>query len=181
MKKNLTKGVITELLETDKKKSSFSVFRESLEKFVPSDYNDNSTINMIRSDVILDYQKSCQEYENLLSDPEVVRMMNKFRQLENLIIQSENILNTNVKLGVVNQKRGGSETSYIIGRCFFYNPENVKDEIRVYIGKTEEIGRSLEELSSDAEFMKKTEELLVISMKEIFDRQREEVIKTLRV
>jgi hypothetical protein len=69
MKKNLTKGVITELLETDKKKSSFSVFRESLEKFVPSDYHDNSTVNMIRSDVILDYQKSCSEYEKLLSDP----------------------------------------------------------------------------------------------------------------
>lgn len=181
MKKNLTKGVITELLETDKKKSSFSVFRESLKKFQGIQYNGNDTTSEIRYEVLNDYKKSCSEYENLLSDPEVVRILNKFRQLENLIIQSENILNTNVKLGMVNQKRGGSETSYIIGRCFFYNPENVKDEIRVYIGKTEEIGRSLEELSSDAEFMKKTEELLVISMKEIFDRQRVEVIKTLKV
>ena len=181
MKKNLTKGVITELLETEKKKSSFSVFRESLKKFEGIEYNGHDSTSVIRSEVINDYKKSCSEYENLLSDPEVVRMLNKFRQLENLIIQSENILNCNVKLGMVNQKRGGSETSYIIGRCFFYNPDNVKDEIRVYIGKTEEIGRSLEELSSDAGFMKKTEELLVTSMKEIFDIQRKRVIETLRV
>jgi hypothetical protein len=92
------------------------------------------------------------------------------RLLETKMIQTRCIIDTVVKLGMINQKRGGSETSYIIARAPFYNPENVKAEIRVYLGKTEEIGRSLEELSRDQKFMDDAEKQIVRAMKEVMDK-----------
>ena len=97
------------------------------------------------------------------------------RLLEILILQSRSILNTSVKLGLINQKRGGSETSYVIARSPFYNPDNVKAEIRVYLGKTSEINRPIEELSRDLLFMEEAERQIVKAMNEVVERTKEKI------
>ena len=97
------------------------------------------------------------------------------KELETLIVQSRSIIGTVTKLSMINQNRGGSETSYIIARAPFFNPDNVKAEIRVYLGKTEEIGRTIEDLSKDTKFMDEAERQIVNAMKDVMEKRKVEV------
>jgi hypothetical protein len=169
MKENQLKGIMTELLETKGRKSAFQIFLES-EKIDMNLLRGDSEIPLTRSSMFSNYLLFRNEYKNIIKDEAVRELFERMRLLETKMIQTRCMIDTVVKLGMINQKRGGSETSYIIARAPFYNPDNVKAEIRVYLGKTEEIGRSLEELSRDPKFMDDAEKQIVRAMKEVMDK-----------
>jgi hypothetical protein len=169
MKENQLKGIMTELLETKGRKSAFQIFLES-EKIDMNLLRGDSEIPLTRSSMFSNYLLFKKEYKNIINDEAVKELFERMRLLETKMIQTRCMIDTVVKLGMINQKRGGSETSYIIARAPFYNPDNVKAEIRVYLGKTEEIGRTLEELSRDQKFMYDAEKQIVRAMKEVMDK-----------
>lgn len=163
MKKNQLKGIFTELNETSTRKSAFTAFLETED--ISSDFAvDNSEIGLIRKRVYKELQQLKAEYIDLIGDPNVKELFSRLEKLETAIVQHRSALATEVKLTMLNQKRGGSETSYVVARAPFYNPNNVKAEIRAYLGKAEDLGSDLDKLSNDREFMKKAELVLVKSM-----------------
>jgi len=169
-----TKGIFTELLESDSKKSAFEMFLKS-EYINVNVLKGNSEIAINRNKIFNDYTRYKDEYNEIFNDKANLEVFQKMRLLEILILQSRSILNTSVKLGLINQKRGGSETSYVIARSPFYNPDNVKAEIRVYLGKTSEINRPIEELSRDLLFMEEAERQIVKAMNEVVERTKEKI------
>jgi hypothetical protein len=165
MKKNQLKGIFTELNETSTRKSAFTTFVET-EDISIDVTQEKSEIGHIRKRVYEELQKLKKEYIDLIKDPKVQELFARLEKLETAIVQHRSILVTDVKLTLLNQKRGGSETSYVVARAPFFNPNNVKAEIRAYLGKTEELGSDLVKLADDPEFMRKAELELVSSMEE---------------
>ena len=169
-----TKGIFTELLESDSKKSAFEMFLKS-EYINVNVLKGSSEIAINRNKILNDYTGYKDEYNQIFNDKANLEVFHKMRLLEILILQSRSILNTSVKLGLINQKRGGSETSYVIARSPFYNPDNVKAEIRVYLGKASEINRPIEVLSKDLLFMEEAERQIVKAMNEVVERTKEKI------
>lgn len=165
MKKNQLKGIFTELNETSTRKSAFTVFIET-EDISNDVTSENSPIGHTRKKVFAELQKLKAEYVNLIEDYKVKQLFARLERLETAIVQHRSILATEVKLTLLNQKRGGSETSYVVARAPFYNPNNVKAEIRAYLGKAEDLGNDLVKLSNDPAFMKMAESEIVSSMEE---------------
>ena len=174
MKENIIKGIMTEILETKDRKSAFDVFLQG-ENIELRLLSSSGEVEQIRNQVYTNYLSAKNEYKNLINNPENIKLFNRMKELETLIVQSRSIISSQTKLSMINQKRGGSETSYIIARASFFNPDNIKAEIRVYLGKTDEIGRSLEELSRDTKFMDDAEKQLVLAMKEVMEKNKVEV------
>ncbi len=165
MKKNQLKGIFTELNETSTRKSAFTTFVET-EDISIDVTQEKSEIGLIRKRVYEELQKLKEEYIDLIKDPKVQELFARLEKMETAIVQHRSILVTDVKLTLLNQKRGGSETSYVVARAPFYNPNNVKAEIRAYMGKAEDFGNDLVKLANDPEFMKRAELELVSSMEE---------------
>lgn len=165
---------MTEILESKDRKSAFDVFLEG-ENIQLRLLSGVGEVEQIRNQVYTNYLSAKNEYKNIINNPENIQLFNRMKELETLIVQSRSIISSPTKLSMINQKRGGSETSYIIARASFYNPDNIKAEIRVYLGKTEEIGRSVEELSRDIKFMEDAEKQLVKAMKEVMDKNQVQV------
>ena len=174
MKENIIKGIMTDILETKDRKSAFDVFLEG-ENINLKLLSGGGEVEQIRNQAFTNYLAAKNEYKNIVNNPDNNKLFNRMKELETLIIQSRSIISSPTKLSMINQKRGGSETSYIIARASFYNPDNVKAEIRVYLGKTEDIGRSVQELSRDARFMEDAEKQLVLAMKEVMEKNKVEV------
>lgn len=165
---------MTDILETKNRKSAFDVFLEG-ENIELRLLSGGGEVEQIRNQVYKNYLAAKIEYKNIINNPENNKLFNRMKELETFIVQSRSIISSPTKLSMINQKRGGSETSYIIARASFYNPDNIKAEIRVYLGKTEEIGRSVEELSKDTRFMDDAEKQLVKAMKEVMDKNQIQV------
>lgn len=170
MRENQIKGVMTELVESKDRKSAFEVFL-STEDIPQQVINEKSYTGAIRSTINKVLADSKQKYAQILRTKENEELFKIMADLETTIIQSRCALATEIKLTLVNQKRGGSETSYVVVRAPFYNPDNVKAEIRVYLGKAEELGNDLNSLSKDAKFMDNAERLIVKAMAEVMDKR----------
>jgi hypothetical protein len=170
MKNNQIKGIFTELVETLTRKSAFTTFIEN-EEISDVVTLENSEIGHTRKRVFAELQKLKSEYVDLVEDHNVKQIFARLARLETAIVQHRSVLATDVKLTLLNQKRGGSETSYVVARAPFYNPNNVKAEIRAYLGKAEDLGSDLVKLSNDPEFMRMAELELVSSMEELMVAQ----------
>lgn len=165
MKKNQLKGIFTELIETATRKSAFTSFIETED--ISSDVTlEKSEIGLKRKKIFEELQKLKADYVAIIEDSKTKQIFARLARLETAIVQHRSMLDTEVKLTLLNQKRGGSETSYVVARAPFYNPNNVKAEIRAYLGKAEDLGSDLVKLANDPEFMKMAELALVKSMTE---------------
>ena len=165
MKKNQLKGIFTELIETSTRKSAFTSFIETED--ISSDVTlEKSEIGHARKIIFEELQKLKADYVAIIEDSKTKQIFARLARLETAIVQHRSMLDTEVKLTLLNQKRGGSETSYVVARAPFYNPNNVMAEIRAYVGTAEDLGSDLLKLSNDPEFMKTAELALVKSMKE---------------
>jgi hypothetical protein len=166
MKENRIKGIMAELIENKKKKSEFEIFL-STEEVSPKVLNEHSDLGKKRAAIYDILMEAKERYTQKTKANE--KLFQELASLETTIIQARSILTAETKLTMINQKRGGSETSYVAARAPFFNPNNVKAEIRVYLGKSEEIGDDLEKLSKDSKFMKNAEKLIVNAMIEIME------------
>ncbi len=166
--KNQIRGVIAEIIEKGNQKSAFEVFLNT-EFIHPQSLTEKSVVGEERSVIYKQLIAAKNEYETLVSKN--MGLFNEMARLETFISQARCLISTEVKLTLVNQKRGGSETSYVVARSNFYNPELIKSEIRVYLGKSEDLGTDLIKLAMDNKFMDNAERLIVLAMKEVMVKQ----------
>jgi hypothetical protein len=165
MKKNQLKGIFTELNETSTRKSAFTTFIETEDISIDVTL-EKSELGLRRKRIFEELQKLKADYKKIIDDYKVKQIFARLERLETAIVQHRSMLDTEVKLTLLNQKRGRSEASYVVARAPFYNPNNVKAEIRAYLGKAEDLGTDLVKLTNDPEFMKMAELSLVSSMAE---------------
>lgn len=190
MKRNITKGVITEIVEDLEKKSDFMSFLDfeeskqvkdkgnylhsynmnfpSFEKD-PGDFKFFSSQPDKNESIKRNLQSSLENmkmgYENIIKDESFSKTLLKLKELETKIIQLRCMLNMDIKLTTLVQKtKVGEETEYVLVRAPFYRPGYKRQEISVYMGKTEDLGSDLEKLRKDSKFMKKAEETLFETM-----------------
>jgi hypothetical protein len=168
--KNQIKGIMNELVESKFRKSIFEIFLSS-ENISMQAVNEKSVVGEKRSSIYKQLIYAKAAYSSIINNPANKELFNTMADLETVIVQARCLLASEVKLTFVNQKRGGSETSYVVARASFYNPENVKAEIRVYLGKTEEIGSDLIKLSKNTKFMDNAEKQIVLAMYEVMEKQ----------
>lgn len=155
------KGVISDLVEKKDKKSAFDIFLseppfKNLEELDPSD------LSKYQKKAIILFKDAIEQYKIILE--KYNHIFENMADYEKNMIQLRNILFPVVKLTLVKQQRGHEEVQYIVARAPFYNPNIKKPEIRVYLGKSDELGSDLESLSKDAEFMKKAKDQIVHAM-----------------
>lgn len=164
------KGIFTELVYTKKGGNKFLQFLKR-GKIKLSSLKDNSNLGKLRRELNGLLIESCGEYEKLINDNQTQLLFNKLAELETRIIQLRCVVDTKeIKFSRGFQKKGVSETEFLIARAPFYIPNQVRSEIRVYIGKIHELGDVKKKLK-DADFLNEVEEIVVEAM---IDRQKEE-------
>ena len=181
MKNNISKGVITELVEEFGKKSSFDMFMElddilkittdgqKIIKSKGSSVEANHINSSIRNKVNNRFVNIKQEYGRIIRSQEFRQMLDKLVALEIEMIQSRCFLNIDVKLGITKRViKSGEKVEYVIARAPFYRPGYVRSELTVYMGGTQELGNDLDKLRKDKKFMSNAyEELRDAMIKEM--------------
>jgi len=165
---------------------------EVLKKNVSIDFNDIvSSINEIYDDggdllkskataeeesiVIKRNKVYNKKYSGLLeqilnNEGEFITELRLFKLLENIIINTQFILNLNFKISFLTQKKGLSKRTYLIAKAPFYLPDAVRQEARVYVRKDFsdlyeiEDGERIEDYQSDEKVMQLAKEQLLSSM-----------------
>ncbi len=181
MKSNISKGVITELVEGFGKKSSFEMFMDLDEilkittdgqKIIKSKGNSteaNHQNSSIKNKVNKRFIDTKQEYSRIIRSQEFRNILDKLVDLETEMIQSRCFLNIDVKLGITKRViKSGEKVEYVIARAPFYRPGYVRSELTVYMGGTQEVGNDLEKLKNNTKFMSNAyEELRDVMIKEM--------------
>ena len=181
MKSNISKGVLTELVEGFGKKSSFEIFIELDEilkittdghKIIKSKGNSteaNLQNSSIKNKINKRFIDTKQEYARIIRSQEFRNILDKLVDLETEMIQSRCFLNIDVKLGITKRViKSGEKVEYVIARAPFYRPGYVRSELTVYMGGTQELGNDLEKLKKNTKFMSNAyEELRDVMIKEM--------------
>jgi hypothetical protein len=160
MSSKIPKPIFDEILGNTHKKSAFDVF-----------INYNGLKPKRVSDQVEEVlENALKEYSSIVNDSNTKILFEKLRYLEQIILQSRAVIYSEIKLSEVNQNRGKSDISYVVARAPFYQPHLIKPELRVYLGKIKEIGKSIKELEKDTEFMQEAEILIVKEMEKILKK-----------
>jgi hypothetical protein len=96
--------------------------------------------------------------------PDFDSTLKRLRNLEVAILMYRSIVSTTISIGEMKLNRSGSEKSYAFVRAPFFAPDNVKNEIRVYMGTIEELNKSIDELKKDTIFLDRCEQEVVEAM-----------------
>lgn len=165
---------------------------EVLKKNVSIDFNDIvASVNEIYSDGgdLLKSKPAAEEdsivikrnkvynknYSGLLeqilkNEGEFITELRLFKHLETIIINTQFLLNLNLKISFLTQKKGLSKRTYLIAKAPFYLPDAVRQEARVYVRKNDlelyeiEDGEKIEDYQSNETIMKAAKEQLLTSM-----------------
>lgn len=165
------KGIFTDLVYDKNGVSKFHQFLWRGSRIKLNSIKINSNLGKLRRELHGTLMESCLEYEKLIEDHQSKLLFNKLAELETRIIQLRCTIDIKeIKFSKGFQKKGVSETEFLIARAPFYIPNQVRSEIRVYIGKIHELG-DVEKKLKDADFLNKVEEMVVQAM---IDRQLEE-------
>ncbi len=165
------KGIFTELVYDKNGVNKFYQFLGRGRRIKLNSIKINSNLGKLRRELYGTLMESCIEYEKLIEDDQSKLLFNKLAQLETRIIQLRCVVDTKeIKFSRGFQKKGVSETEFLIARAPFYIPNQVRSEIRVYIGKIHELG-DVERKLKDKDFLNEVEEIVVQAM---IDRQLEE-------
>jgi hypothetical protein len=126
-----------------------------------------------------------QSYSNFVAqildnNGEFLSELRLYKYLETIIINTQFLLNLNLKISFLKQKKGLSSRTYLIAKAPFYYPDAVRQEARVYVRKkgTElyEItdGENIDDYQSNSEIMDQAREQLISNMHKSIIRTIEE-------
>ena len=142
------KSVFATIAETRERKALYDVFLSDSIQAI----NDGKSL-FVSSEI----QKECDnwlgEYDNIVHGNDFRNTLNRLKNLETAILMCRSLLNPRLTIGEMKLIRNGNEKSYAFVRAPFFAPENIKNEIRVYMGAMDELGHTLEELKTDSKFL----------------------------
>lgn len=157
-----TKGVFLELLPTSEKRAAWESFMLELDK---GTWEQSSCHYK-------DYQHLKGQYHELLKEKPLSDKLNELASLEERLIQYHCLIDPQVIIGLLNQKRNNDTVTYVIARSPFYTPGIQRREIRVYMGRLDEYnGKSIDELEKDPKFIVDAKEKIIAAMLEEMKRK----------
>jgi len=165
------KSVFANVTETRERKALFDVFiTDSVTSATEGD-------TPIAAEYGGAFEKWIGEYENIVHQYGFLETLNRLRNLEVAILMYRSMVSPSISVGEMKLNRHGSEKSYAFVRSPFFAPDNVKNEIRVYMGTIEELGKSVDELRKDPKFLDSCEKAVIHAMKERLKEHLKKVTK----
>jgi hypothetical protein len=123
------------------------------------------------------FEKWVGEYDQIVHQFGFLETLQRLRNLEVAILMYRSMVSPAISVGEMKLNRHGSEKSYAFVRAPFFAPDNVKNEIRVYMGTIEELGKSVEELRKDPEFLDSCEKAVLHAMRERLSEHSKKMTK----
>lgn len=158
------RAVFAEVLGNIERKSQFDVFVSEWEEVESQGIHPMDDLKFIREGVLNEASHLMEEYKELINDKHFIETLAKCAKIETQVLQARAILTSVISIGEMKLKRGNSDRSYAFARAAFFMPDNIKNEIRVYMGSVDELGKSLNELRRDPKFLDRCEEAIVKEM-----------------
>jgi len=153
------KSVFANIVETRERKALYDIFiADGIATTVDAERN------RLPHDLRNNFNDWISEFDNIVHDQKFDSTLNRLRNLEIAILMYRSIASPTISIGEMKLNRNGSEKSYAFVRAPFFAPDNVKNEIRVYMGTIEELGKSIEELKRDAKFLDRCEQAVIEAM-----------------
>jgi hypothetical protein len=152
MKKVRTKGVFLDLLPTKGKRADWESFVYELQQFA---FNNSSVSELIN------------QYINLVEEAYFQSKMRDASNLELRIMQKLCSIDPQVSLSPIKQFRAGEQVEYVVARSPFVEFEKTRQELRIYLGRLDEFGKTIPQLSEDTKFMAMAKQKMKTEMEKI--------------
>ena len=153
------KSVFANIVETRERKALFDIFiSDGIATTVDAERN------KFPHDLKNKFNEWMSEFDNIVHDRVFDSTLKRLRNLEVAILMYRSIVSPTISIGEMKLNRNGSEKSYAFVRAPFFAPDNVKNEIRVYMGTLDELNKSIDELKKDTTFLERCEQEVVKAM-----------------
>lgn len=153
------KSVFASIVETRERKALYDIFiADGIATMVDAERN------KLTHDLKNKFNEWMLEFDNIVHDRVFDSTLKRLRNLEVAILMYRSIVSPTISIGEMKLNRNGSEKSYAFVRAPFFAPDNVKNEIRVYMGTLDELNKSIDELKKDTTFLERCEQEVVKAM-----------------
>ena len=153
------KSVFANIVETRERKALYDIFiSDGIATTVDAE------MNKLPHDLTNNFNEWMSEFDNIVHDRVFDSTLKRLRNLEVAILMYRSIASPTISIGEMKLNRSGSEKSYAFVRAPFFAPDNVKNEIRVYMGTLDELNKSIDELKKDPTFLDRCEQEVVEAM-----------------
>lgn len=153
------KSVFANIVETRERKALYDIFiADGIASSVDAERN------KLPHDLRNNFNDWMAEFDSIVHQQAFDSTLKRLRNLEVAILMYRSIASPTISIGEMKLNRSGSEKSYAFVRAPFFAPDNVKNEIRVYMGTIEELNKSIDELKKDTTFLDRCEQEVVEAM-----------------
>jgi hypothetical protein len=153
------KSVFANIVETRERKALYDIF---ISDGIAATLD--AKMNHRPDDLTNNFNGWLKEFDSIVHAPDFDSTLKRLRNLEVAILMYRSIVSATISIGEMKLNRSGSEKSYAFVRAPFFAPDNVKNEIRVYMGTIEELNKSIDELKKDTTFLDRCEQEVVEAM-----------------
>jgi len=153
------KSVFANIVETRERKALYDIFiSDGIAAMVDAE------MNKFPHDLRDNFNAWMEEFDTIVHERGFDSTLKRLRNLEVAILMYRSIASPTISIGEMKLNRSGSEKSYAFVRAPFFAPDNVKNEIRVYMGTLDELNKSIDELKKDTTFLDRCEQEVVKAM-----------------
>jgi len=170
------RGVFTNIAEARERLAYYDVFLKDSIKVIDEVKISKEKSWIDRDQLLMGYNEWLYEYDSMVHDAKFEIYLQRLRNLEIAILMYRSLAFPTISIGEMKMNRGNSEKSYAYARAPFYAPDNIKNEIRVYMGSMDEYSRTIDQLRFDTNFLNKCE----IELKKVMEQKLEEQIQILK-
>lgn len=165
------RSVFTNIAEARQRRAYYDVFLKDSIKIIEDVKSSKDESWIDREQLLGIYEEWLREYESIVHDSKFESILQRLRNLEIAILMYRSLAFPTISVGEMKMNRGNSEKSYAFARAPFYAPDNIKNEIRVYLGSMDDYKKTIDELKSDSKFLDKCEIELKRAMEQKLDEQ----------
>lgn len=165
------RSVFTNIAEARQRRAYYDVFLKDSIKIIEDVKSSKDESWIDREQLLGIYEEWLREYESIVHDSKFESILQRLRNLEIAILMYRSLAFPTISVGEMKMNRGNSEKSYAFARAPFYAPDNIKNEIRVYMGSMDDYKKTIDELKSDSKFLDKCEIELKRAMEQKLDEQ----------
>jgi len=169
------RSVFTNIAETRERLAYYDVFLKDSIKVIDEVKISNDKSWIDGEQLLEGYEEWLKEYDSMVHDPKFEIYLQRLRNLEIAILMYRSLAFPTISIGEMKMNRGNSEKSYAYARAPFYAPDNIKNEIRVYMGSMDEYSKTIDQLRFDTNFLNKCD----IELKKVMQQKLEEQIQML--
>jgi hypothetical protein len=170
------RSVFTNIAEARERRAYYDVFLMDSLMIVEEVKSSKDKSWIDREQLLEGYEKWLKEYESMVHDSKFEIYLQRLRNLEIAILMYRSLAFPTISIGEMKMNRGNSEKSYVFARAPFYAPDNIKNEIRVYMGSMDDYKKTIEELKFDTRFLDRCE----IELKKAMEQKLDEQIQILK-